>query len=109
VRDARQADPRRGQLTRRAVPSPAKKVVQLCPLVNEDLFPVTDEPDVVEYPDAAWWWRPALAPEERSAGPTYSFAFGDPATWGQPDTVTETTTRLCGPALIRAWTGCTPG
>ncbi|WP_326952921.1 hypothetical protein [Amycolatopsis sp. NBC_01286] len=31
------------------------------------------------------------------------FAFGDPATWGQPDVVTETTTRLYGPALIRAW------
>lgn len=31
------------------------------------------------------------------------FAFGDPATWDEPDIVTETTTRLYGPALIRAW------
>jgi hypothetical protein len=31
------------------------------------------------------------------------FAFGDPATWGQPDVVTDTTTRLYGRALIRAW------
>lgn len=31
------------------------------------------------------------------------FAFGDPNTWGEPDIVTETTTRLYGPALIRAW------
>lgn len=31
------------------------------------------------------------------------FAFGDPATWGEPDTTIETTTRLYGPALIRAW------
>ncbi|WP_306991991.1 NF041680 family putative transposase [Amycolatopsis thermophila] len=32
-----------------------------------------------------------------------AFAFGDPATWGHPDVVTETTTRLYGPALVRAW------
>ena len=31
------------------------------------------------------------------------FAFGDPATWGAPDVTIETTTRLYGPALIRAW------
>lgn len=31
------------------------------------------------------------------------FAFGDPNTWGEPDVVTDTTTRLYGPALIRAW------
>jgi hypothetical protein len=31
------------------------------------------------------------------------FAFGDPATWGQPDVVTDTTIRLYGRALIRAW------
>ncbi|MEV6719285.1 NF041680 family putative transposase, partial [Lentzea sp. NPDC051208] len=31
------------------------------------------------------------------------FAFGDPETWGEPDTTIETTTRLYGPALIRAW------
>lgn len=31
------------------------------------------------------------------------FAFGDPATWGEPDVVIETSTRLYGPALIRAW------
>jgi hypothetical protein len=31
------------------------------------------------------------------------FAFGDPATWGEPDVITRTETRLYGPALIRAW------
>lgn len=31
------------------------------------------------------------------------FAFGDPATWGEPDVTTHTETRLYGPALIRAW------
>jgi hypothetical protein len=31
------------------------------------------------------------------------FAFGDPATWDTPDITIETTTRLYGPALIRAW------
>ncbi|WP_243754529.1 NF041680 family putative transposase [Labedaea rhizosphaerae] len=31
------------------------------------------------------------------------FVFGDPDTWGEPDVLTETTTRLYGPALIRAW------
>jgi hypothetical protein len=31
------------------------------------------------------------------------FAFGDPGTWGTPDVTIETTTRLYGPALIRAW------
>jgi len=31
------------------------------------------------------------------------FAFGDPTTWGEPDITLETTTRLYGPALIRAW------
>lgn len=31
------------------------------------------------------------------------FAFGDPATWGEPDITTRTETRLYGPALIRAW------
>ncbi|HEX7305982.1 NF041680 family putative transposase [Lentzea sp.] len=31
------------------------------------------------------------------------FAFGDPNTWGTPDITIETTTRLYGPALIRAW------
>jgi hypothetical protein len=31
------------------------------------------------------------------------FAFGDPATWGEPDITTRTDTRLYGPALIRAW------
>ncbi|MEU7477762.1 NF041680 family putative transposase [Lentzea sp. NPDC042327] len=31
------------------------------------------------------------------------FVFGDPHTWGTPDITIETTTRLYGPALIRAW------
>jgi hypothetical protein len=31
------------------------------------------------------------------------FAFGDPATWGEPDVTTHTETRLYGPALVRAW------
>ncbi|MFE6617581.1 NF041680 family putative transposase [Amycolatopsis sp. NPDC057786] len=31
------------------------------------------------------------------------FAFGAPGTWGEPDITIETTTRLYGPALIRAW------
>lgn len=31
------------------------------------------------------------------------FAFGDPSTWGEPDVITRTQTRLYGPALIRAW------
>ncbi|SER69116.1 DDE superfamily endonuclease [Lentzea albida] len=31
------------------------------------------------------------------------FAFGDPATWDTPGITLETTTRLYGPALIRAW------
>ncbi|GLZ36609.1 hypothetical protein Acsp05_02340 [Actinokineospora sp. NBRC 105648] len=31
------------------------------------------------------------------------FAFGDPNTWGEPDVTIDTTTRLHGPALIRAW------
>jgi hypothetical protein len=31
------------------------------------------------------------------------FAFGDPATWSEPDITTRTQTRLYGPALIRAW------
>ncbi|MFC5289843.1 hypothetical protein ACFPM7_22545 [Actinokineospora guangxiensis] len=31
------------------------------------------------------------------------FAFGDLATWGEPDVIAEITTRLNGPTLIRAW------
>ena len=31
------------------------------------------------------------------------FIFGDPASWGQPDTVTVTDTRLYGTATARAW------
>ncbi|MCC8248563.1 NF041680 family putative transposase [Saccharothrix luteola] len=31
------------------------------------------------------------------------FAFGDPATWGEPDVDTRTQTRLYGPAHARAW------
>lgn len=31
------------------------------------------------------------------------FVFGDPTTWGQPDTTTHTDTRLYGPALARSW------
>jgi DDE superfamily endonuclease len=31
------------------------------------------------------------------------FVFGDPATWGEPDSTTRTGTRLYGPALARAW------
>jgi hypothetical protein len=31
------------------------------------------------------------------------FAFGDPATWGDPEVTIETMTRLYGPALIWAW------
>ncbi|GLY42877.1 hypothetical protein Amsp01_089000 [Amycolatopsis sp. NBRC 101858] len=31
------------------------------------------------------------------------FAFGDPNTWGEPDVTIDATTRLYGPALIRAW------
>jgi DDE superfamily endonuclease len=31
------------------------------------------------------------------------FVFGDPSTWGEPDTATGTDTRLYGPALARAW------
>ena len=31
------------------------------------------------------------------------FAFGDPATWGEPDVSTHTDTRLYGPAFARAW------
>ncbi|GAA3561296.1 hypothetical protein GCM10022222_51320 [Amycolatopsis ultiminotia] len=31
------------------------------------------------------------------------FAFGDPGTWSEPDVTVDTTTRLYGPALIRAW------
>jgi hypothetical protein len=31
------------------------------------------------------------------------FVFGDPATWGQPDVVTVTETRLYGTAATRAW------
>jgi AcrR family transcriptional regulator len=37
------------------------------------------------------------------------FVFGDPGTWGNPDVTTHTGTRLYGPALARAWTGCIPG
>jgi hypothetical protein len=31
------------------------------------------------------------------------FAFGDPATWGEPDITTHTETRLYGPALAQVW------
>jgi hypothetical protein len=44
---------------------------------------------------------PHLAGRPRRHGT--EFAFGDPATWGEPDITTQTETRLYGPALIRAW------
>lgn len=51
--------------------------------------------------------RPAPTPAAGTMGRPRrhgdEFAFGDPATWGEPDVITETTTRLYGPALIRAW------
>ena len=31
------------------------------------------------------------------------FVFGDPTSWGEPDSTTHTDTRLYGPALARAW------
>ena len=31
------------------------------------------------------------------------FVFGDPVTWGEPDSTTRTDTRLYGPALVRSW------
>ncbi|GAA3856598.1 transposase [Amycolatopsis tucumanensis] len=31
------------------------------------------------------------------------FAFGVPATWGQPDVAIDADTRLYGPAIVRAW------
>ncbi|WIX99007.1 transposase [Amycolatopsis mongoliensis] len=46
--------------------------------------------------------RPGPSPG-RPARHGAEFAFGDPATWGEPDITIETTTRLYGPALIRAW------
>ncbi|MFJ8917823.1 NF041680 family putative transposase [Amycolatopsis sp. NPDC102389] len=51
--------------------------------------------------------RPAPAPSPGTMGRPRrhgdEFAFGAPGTWGQPDITIETTTRLYGPALIRAW------
>ncbi|MFC3448881.1 transposase [Amycolatopsis speibonae] len=51
--------------------------------------------------------RPAPAPSPGTMGRPRrhgdEFAFGDPDTWGEPDITIETTTRLYGPALIRAW------
>jgi DDE superfamily endonuclease len=46
--------------------------------------------------------RPGPSPG-RPARHGAEFAFGDPNTWGEPEITIETTTRLYGPALIRAW------
>ncbi|MEU2032600.1 transposase [Nocardia amamiensis] len=37
------------------------------------------------------------------------FVFGDPATWGEPDTAVTTETRLYGPATARSWNRLRPG
>ena len=51
--------------------------------------------------------RPAPPRHARHAGPATAhggeFAFGDPATWGEPDTRTRTDTRLYGTATARSW------
>ncbi|WP_235190808.1 transposase [Amycolatopsis rifamycinica] len=51
--------------------------------------------------------RPAPAPSPGTTGRPRrhggEFIFGDPNTWGEPDITIDTTTRLYGPALIRAW------
>jgi hypothetical protein len=45
--------------------------------------------------------RPAAVGRPRRHGS--EFAFGDPATWGEPDVTTGTDTRLYGRASARAW------
>ncbi|MGW4125381.1 transposase [Nocardia sp. NPDC004711] len=48
---------------------------------------------------------PARLPGTNGRPPRHGgeFVFGDPTTWGKPDTATTTGTRLYGPAATRSW------
>ncbi|MDE1675512.1 transposase, partial [Nocardia gipuzkoensis] len=46
-------------------------------------------------------WQPGTAGRPPRHGG--EFVFGDPATWGEPDTAVTTDTRLYGPATARSW------
>ena len=46
-------------------------------------------------------WHPGIAGRPPRHGG--EFAFGDPASWGEPDTAVTAETRLYGPATARSW------